>query len=82
LRHLDAAAPGRHSPHPLVLKVEQLRRIAAIRDLEHELAAVRVRDEKVLIALARQGRGAARESVSGERGLERLARGEARNGFA
>ncbi len=78
-RHLEPAAPGRHAPHPLVLKVEQLRGIVAIRDLEHELPAARVRDEKVLIALARQGRGAARESVARERRLERIARAEARN---
>ena len=54
-RHLDAATPGRHAPHPFVLKVEQLRGIIAIRDLEHELPVARVRDEEVLVTLARQG---------------------------
>jgi hypothetical protein len=64
----------------LVLKIEQFRRIVSIGDLENDLAARRVADEKVLITLARQGRDLSRRASA--RACGALKRGMLSRGIA
>jgi hypothetical protein len=63
----------------LILKIQDFRGVAEIRDFQYELCAVRGRQQKVLITLARYSGNRAHDAVLPLRGAKRLRRRKVRD---